>query len=55
MMRNRWPGNCYVCGKWVEAQQGHFELHNHHWRVQCREHPIEKRKAAAAQAKDDAK
>lgn len=44
-MRNKYPGTCYVCGKIVSKGQGHFERHRGGWRVQCAEHPIERRKA----------
>jgi len=33
MARNRHPGTCYVCGRRVEADTGHFERHNGGWRV----------------------
>lgn len=35
MARNRYPGYCYCCGKYVEPGFGHFERHNNHWRVKC--------------------
>lgn len=37
-MRNRFAGKCYVCGKTVEPQQGHFERYHGKWRVQHKEH-----------------
>ena len=33
-MRNKYPGNCYRCGEWVETGEGHFERHKGGWRVQ---------------------
>jgi hypothetical protein len=41
-MRNKYPDNCYRCGKLVESGAGHFERYKGHWRVQharcCLEH-----------------
>ena len=50
-MRNKYQGNCYVCGKRVEAGQGHFERKKVGpigWQVQCAEHPLEKKAAAGS-------
>ena len=33
-MRNRYPGYCYKCGKYVEKGQGHAERYKGRWRVQ---------------------
>jgi len=35
-MRNKYPGICYRCGKFVKAGDGHFEKipHSSNWRVQ---------------------
>lgn len=34
-MRNKYPGECYRCGKWCEAGDGHFErIPGNGWRVQ---------------------
>lgn len=35
MARNRYAGNCYCCGKYVEVGFGHFERHNGGWRIKC--------------------
>lgn len=35
MARNRYPGVCYCCGKWVPVGYGHFERHAGGWRVKC--------------------
>lgn len=39
MARNKYAGNCYACGKWVEPGYGHFELirgtHPAQWRIKC--------------------
>ena len=32
-MRNRYAGDCYVCGRRVEPGTGHFERHRGGWRV----------------------
>ena len=32
-MRNKHPGICYKCGKFVAKNEGHFERHNKGWRV----------------------
>lgn len=50
-MRNKYPGKCYVCGKWVEKGQGHFERYKGSWRVQCFIHPIVKRQQEATEEK----
>lgn len=51
-MRNKYPGKCYVCGKWVEKGQGHFERYRGGWRVQCACHPIEKIKSISKEEKN---
>lgn len=33
-MRNRFPGDCYRCGAWVQAGEGHFERFLGKWRTQ---------------------
>lgn len=33
MARNNFDGTCYQCGRKVAAGTGHFERHNHRWRV----------------------
>ena len=35
MARNKYPGVCYCCGKYVPAGYGHFERHAGHWRIKC--------------------
>lgn len=39
MARNRYPGCCYCCGKYVPTGYGHFELCKGHsttkWRIKC--------------------
>lgn len=35
MARNKYPGYCYCCGKWIESGFGHFERHNGGWRIKC--------------------
>ena len=35
MARNRYPGHCYKCGKWVDVGYGHFERCYKGWRIQC--------------------
>lgn len=39
MARNRYPGYCYCCGKYVPARYGHFELCKGNsatkWRIKC--------------------
>ena len=39
MARNRYPGFCYCCGKYVPPGYGHFELHRedlyNKWRIKC--------------------
>lgn len=35
MARNRYPGYCYKCGKWIEIGYGHFERNGNGWRIQC--------------------
>lgn len=38
MARNRYPGYCYCCGKYVPAGYGHFErIYNSpvKWRIKC--------------------
>ena len=37
-MRNKYPGRCYKCDKWVDAGDGHFERHQGAWCVQCLDH-----------------
>lgn len=32
-MRNKYIGDCYVCGRPVEPGTGHFERHRGGWRV----------------------
>lgn len=32
-MRNRYGGQCYFCGAYVEKGQGHFERYQNGWRV----------------------
>lgn len=34
-MRNRYPGYCLKCGKYVLSQQGYFQRLNNKWRVKC--------------------
>lgn len=34
MSRNKYPGDCYRCGEWVPAGEGHYERLAGHWRVQ---------------------
>ena len=45
-MRNMYPGNCYRCGKMVEAMAGHFERKKDGWRVQHAECAIKYRGTA---------
>lgn len=41
MARNKYPGPCYCCGKWIEPGYGHFErIYNAppgaaKWRIKC--------------------
>lgn len=40
MARNRYPGYCYCCGKYVPTGYGHFELQRGNplgskWRIKC--------------------
>jgi len=46
LMRNRFPGTCYRCGKTVKKDEGHFERNKGSWRVQhvtcCLEHKAKK-------------
>lgn len=35
MARNRYPGYCYCCGKYIKPGYGHFERHNGGWRIKC--------------------
>jgi len=45
-MRNKYPGNCCICGNLVKAGAGHFEIVNHkkiymgnckkRWFVRCK-------------------
>ena len=35
MARNRYPGYCYCCGKYVPSGYGHFERHSGSWRIKC--------------------
>lgn len=39
MARNRYPGYCYCCGKYVPPGYGHFELQRgkpgSKWRIKC--------------------
>jgi hypothetical protein len=32
-MRNKYPGYCYYCSKYVDKGEGHFERHNGKWLV----------------------
>ncbi len=34
-MKNKYPGDCVVCGKRVEAGEGFPEKHNGVWKVRC--------------------
>ena len=39
-MRNKYPGYCYKCGRYVPVGQGFFEKNHGHfqggkWRIQC--------------------
>ncbi|WP_158674526.1 hypothetical protein [Trabulsiella odontotermitis] len=47
MMRNRFPGKCYRCGKLVEKGKGHFERNAGGWRVIHVECVLEQRKEKA--------
>lgn len=42
-MRNKYPGICYRCGKFVETGAGHFERYQGHWRTQHANCTIEAR------------
>lgn len=42
-MRNKYPGTCYRCGKYVAPKAGHFERHYGRWRVQHADCAIEYR------------
>lgn len=41
MARNKYPGRCYCCGKWIEPGYGHFEKvrdpgqRGPKWRIKC--------------------
>lgn len=35
MARNKYPGYCYCCGKWVEPGYGHFERSHGRWLIKC--------------------
>ena len=38
MARNKFPGYCYCCGKFVPVGYGHFECHytgQSNWRIKC--------------------
>lgn len=35
MARNKYPGYCYCCGKWIEPGFGHFERCRGGWRIKC--------------------
>ena len=41
MARNKYPGRCYCCGKWIEPGYGHFERvrgaspSQPKWRIKC--------------------
>lgn len=35
MARNKYPGKCYCCGKWIMPGYGHFERHLGQWRIKC--------------------
>ena len=41
MARNKYPGRCYCCGKWIEPGYGHFEKvrgaspGQPKWRIKC--------------------
>ena len=43
-MRNKFPGTCYRCGKYVPKGAGHFERHLGTWRVLHALCAIEQRK-----------
>lgn len=45
-MRNRHPGDCYRCGLWVQAGEGHFERFRGGWRTQHAACAIEHRGTA---------
>jgi len=51
-MRNRYPGECYRCQKWVPAGEGHFERLGSTWRVQHAACAIEHRKAKANRSRE---
>jgi len=33
-VRNKYPGLCYRCHKWVAKGEGHFERYKGRWRTQ---------------------
>lgn len=35
MARNKYPGYCYCCGKYVKPGYGHFERYRGSWRIKC--------------------
>ena len=35
MARNKYPGYCYCCGKYVKPGYGHFERYRGGWRIKC--------------------
>ena len=35
VMKNKYPGDCVICGKRVEAGEGFPEKHNGVWKVRC--------------------
>lgn len=45
-MRNRFPGPCYRCSKWVAKGEGHFERYKRGWRLQHADCAIKYRKKA---------
>jgi hypothetical protein len=45
LMRNKFPGVCYRCGKIVSAGDGHFERHLGKWRTQHASCAIQARSA----------
>ena len=35
MARNKYPGYCRCCGKWIEPGYGHFERCRGRWYIHC--------------------
>lgn len=35
-MRNRFPGHCLRCNKYVPVGEGHFQRHSGKWLVRCK-------------------